>query len=172
MGFLKNCHFLLITLAIHSLLLSLNVNSKLISLAPFKNGDSVIKISFFTKEDKTPTPHKDKKRGQNKIINKSKNRIINRVSTGVTTKAISVGTITPEYPIISRRLGEEGLVTVFVKIGANGKTLETQIIKSSGVERLDLSAIKALLEATFSPAKRGGIPIESSSKFTFNFKLN
>ncbi|OQW69466.1 MAG: hypothetical protein BVN34_03885 [Proteobacteria bacterium ST_bin12] len=60
----------------------------------------------------------------------------------------------PDYPATSRRLGEEGRVLMKVLVSADGAAEDVQIEKSSGSERLDDAAMKAVKRWRFIPAKK------------------
>jgi protein TonB len=62
----------------------------------------------------------------------------------------------PAYPRISKRLGEEGTVLLWVKVSKNGKAALVQIKKSSGSKRLDNAAHQAVNKWRFAPAKKEG----------------
>ena len=64
----------------------------------------------------------------------------------------------PPYPTLSRRLHEEGTVLVSVVVGADGKAQKAEIKKSSGFDRLDQAAYKAVMGWRYSPGKKNGIP--------------
>ncbi len=81
-------------------------------------------------------------------------------------------TISPKYPIISRRFGEEGRVVLLIEIRADGKARYLSTLKSSGYERLDRAAIKTLEKTDFEPAQKAGEPIFSEKKIAITFKLN
>lgn len=66
----------------------------------------------------------------------------------------------PQYPTISRRLGEEGELLVRVCVKPNGSVVSATNMKSSGFARLDQTAVAALLQWRFRPARRGMEPIE------------
>lgn len=55
----------------------------------------------------------------------------------------------PAYPPLSRRLGEEGQVLVRVQVSADGSVLSVELKKSSGFERLDQAALKAVAKYRF-----------------------
>lgn len=55
----------------------------------------------------------------------------------------------PSYPQLSRRLGEEGQVLVRVQVSADGKVLSVELKQSSGFERLDEAALKAVAKYRF-----------------------
>jgi protein TonB len=46
-----------------------------------------------------------------------------------------------EYPRLSRRLAEEGVVRVRFTVAANGKVSELELVNGSGYERLDLATL-------------------------------
>ena len=75
------------------------------------------------------------------------------------------------YPSASRRLNEEGRVTVIVTIGVDGKMSSLQIAQSSGFERLDGAAECVLRKLTFNPGKRDGQAIEAQATLPITFKL-
>ncbi|MEN8261766.1 MAG: energy transducer TonB, partial [Pseudomonadota bacterium] len=90
---------------------------------------------------------------------------------GVITEAQASKTISPVYPRISRRRGEEGVVVISVQILANGKVDSIKIIKSSGYQRLDKAAQNAAWATLFTPAKRLGQNVDSSTELSFAFRL-
>ncbi len=90
---------------------------------------------------------------------------------GVETEAFIAGSVSPEYPFLSRRRGEEGKVTLEVEVMPDGSPGEIRLKVSSGYERLDRSAKDAMKEAGFEPATRAGVPIRSTHKWTFTFRL-
>ena len=61
----------------------------------------------------------------------------------------------PVYPALSRRLGEEGRVTLRVYVEAGGRANQVQIKTSSGSARLDQAAQEAVSRWKFIPARRG-----------------
>ena len=62
---------------------------------------------------------------------------------------IVVNRVTPVYPQISRRRGEEGNV-VLLAVVENGKVVNVSIEKSSGIKALDSSALSAVGKWSFS----------------------
>lgn len=75
------------------------------------------------------------------------------------------------YPSASRRLNEEGKVTVVVTIGTNGKMSGMQVAQSSGFERLDSAAECVLRKLTFNPGQRDGQAVEAQATLPITFKL-
>ena len=90
---------------------------------------------------------------------------------GVITEATASGIITPDYPRISRRRGEEGAVTLSIQVLANGKAGDARVMQSSGYHRLDEAALDAATKASFEPARRFGHALESETTLTFTFQL-
>ena len=63
----------------------------------------------------------------------------------------------PDYPRMSKRLGEQGRVVVKVLIGEDGRPQKVELFTSSGFERLDKSAMEAAMRWRYVPGKRGGV---------------
>jgi protein TonB len=78
----------------------------------------------------------------------------------------------PAYPTISRRLKEEGIVILELLILPDGKVGEVRVKKSSGFERLDKTAMKAVKRWRYLPAKRGDEPISYWYLQPLEFSLN
>lgn len=78
----------------------------------------------------------------------------------------------PNYPPLSRRLGEEGKVLLRVRVSPDGQAAAVDIEKSSNFVRLDEAARRAILQWRFVPAKRGDKAIEASVIVPFVFRLD
>ena len=78
----------------------------------------------------------------------------------------------PEYPSASRRLGESGTVVLNFLIDAEGKVVESRVDATSGVERLDEAARRALALCKFSPGTVDGKPEQSWHKLKYVWKLD
>ena len=63
----------------------------------------------------------------------------------------------PDYPRMSKRLGEQGKVVVKVLIGEDGRAQKVELLTTSGFERLDKSAMDAAMRWRYVPGKRGGV---------------
>src|SRR5262245_46498105 len=63
---------------------------------------------------------------------------------------------TPQYPPISKRLHETGVVMLRVLIDIDGRALRVEIEESSGFERLDAEARNAVQRARFKPWTENG----------------
>ncbi|MDP9046252.1 MAG: TonB family protein, partial [Pseudomonadota bacterium] len=77
----------------------------------------------------------------------------------------------PDYPSLSRRLGETGRVLVRVDIDAEGRTREVALLRSSGYPRLDEAALRAVRKARFRPHVEGGEPIAAWTTVPIVFAL-
>jgi protein TonB len=77
----------------------------------------------------------------------------------------------PDYPQMSRRLGEQGAVVLRVMISPDGRAGEIQLSKSSGHARLDRAAIEAVREWRFVPALKGGRPVAAWYEWRWEFRL-
>ncbi len=60
----------------------------------------------------------------------------------------------PTYPEICRQAGIEGTTVVKMLIDIDGSVIDVKILKSSGNQLLDQSAIAAARKSTFTPAKQ------------------
>ncbi|MGB3480195.1 MAG: energy transducer TonB [bacterium] len=60
----------------------------------------------------------------------------------------------PAYPEICRQAGIEGTTVVKMLIDIDGSVIDVKILKSSGNQLLDQSAIAAARKSTFTPAKQ------------------
>lgn len=78
----------------------------------------------------------------------------------------------PNYPALSRRLGEEGKVLLKVRVGVDGKPLAVDLEKSSDFERLDNAARQVVQSWRFVPAKRGDEAVEASVIVPIVFRLD
>lgn len=78
----------------------------------------------------------------------------------------------PEYPPISRRLGEEGRVLLRVRVTADGRAAAVDVEKSSNFIRLDDAALRGVAHWRFVPAKRGDEAIEATVLVPIVFRLD
>ena len=66
----------------------------------------------------------------------------------------------PPYPLLSRRLGEEGTVRLNILVNPDGSVARLELAKSSGHPRLDQSAMNTVQSSwKFEPARQGGKPV-------------
>jgi protein TonB len=77
----------------------------------------------------------------------------------------------PDYPNLSRRLGEQGKVLLRVRVGSDGQALAVNVEKSSEFSRLDDAALRVVGRWRFIPARRGNEAIETSVIVPIVFQL-
>jgi protein TonB len=77
----------------------------------------------------------------------------------------------PIYPPRCLRMGIEGIVKVRVLVGEDGRPQQVSIGKSSGDAGLDQSALDAVRDWRFEPAKKGGVPVRAWAILPIEFKL-
>lgn len=78
---------------------------------------------------------------------------------------------TPRYPWISRRRGEEGRVVLDVEVTPEGRAKTVRVKRTSGSERLDQSALDAVKDWRFSPARRAGRAVPARIDVPIVFRL-
>ena len=77
----------------------------------------------------------------------------------------------PAYPMLSRRLREEGEVMLRVLVAADGQPKRIEERTGSGSERLDRAAEDAVARWRFVPARRGDTAVEAWVLVPIVFKL-
>jgi len=77
----------------------------------------------------------------------------------------------PDYPSASRRMEEEGTVTLKFLIGVDGKVIQAEVDKSSGFARLDEAARNALSKCQFRPGTVDGKPEQSWASIRYTWRL-
>ena len=78
----------------------------------------------------------------------------------------------PDYPSISRRMGERGTVKLLLYVLPNGRVGEARIAHSSGYPRLDESALReARRNWRFIPGTYGGEAVSGWGTFAITFQL-
>ncbi|ANE55532.1 energy transducer TonB [Methylomonas sp. DH-1] len=78
----------------------------------------------------------------------------------------------PEYPLVARQRHWQGTVLLRVYVGADGKAQQVNIQRSSGHDVLDESALDAVREWRFVPAKRGDFAEASWATVPIVFELD
>jgi TonB family protein len=79
----------------------------------------------------------------------------------------------PIYPALSKRLGEQGIVTLKVRADARGAVSDAVVLQGSGYTRLDNAAIDAVREAQVVPRKgKDGRSVGAWYKASIQFTLN
>lgn len=77
----------------------------------------------------------------------------------------------PKYPLESRRKREQGVVALSVLLGIDGRVETLSVSSSSGFERLDKAALKAVREWRWAPLVRNGEPVQVRGIVTIPFQL-
>ncbi|MGI9154958.1 MAG: energy transducer TonB, partial [Rubrivivax sp.] len=77
----------------------------------------------------------------------------------------------PDYPSASRRLEEEGTVSLRFLVGADGKVIQSEVEKSSGFKRLDEAARAGLSKCAFKPATVDGKPEQGWASMKYTWRL-
>jgi protein TonB len=77
----------------------------------------------------------------------------------------------PQYPALSRRLGEEGRVILRVYVDDRGLPARVEIRTSSGHERLDSIAVETVRQWKFVAARRGDQAISAWVLVPISFSL-
>ena len=78
----------------------------------------------------------------------------------------------PPYPILAREQGWEGTVVLRLVINPDGKVSSAEPRQSSGFPLLDESAVQAVQQWTFLPAKNGEFPITAVVDLPIRFDLD
>lgn len=78
----------------------------------------------------------------------------------------------PEYPSLSRRMGEEGKVMLRILVNEKGRPEQVEIRTSSGYTRLDEAAKRAGQAALFKPRIEDGRPVPVYAIVPIVFKLD
>jgi periplasmic protein TonB len=78
----------------------------------------------------------------------------------------------PEYPALSRRLGEQGKVMLRILVNEKGRPERVDLQQSSGSVRLDEAARQAVLHALFKPHIEDGKAVAVYAIVPIKFELN
>jgi protein TonB len=78
----------------------------------------------------------------------------------------------PDYPPVSRRVGEQGTLRLRLAIGADGNVEEARVEASSGYKRLDDAAVQWVkAHWRYEPAMQGSKPVSSTATAEVTFRL-
>lgn len=86
-------------------------------------------------------------------------------------KAAQLNNPGPDYPYLSRRAREEGVVVLRVLVSTDGRAKTLEIEDSSGHRRLDDAALKTVKQWRFVPASQAGAPLEAWVLVPVTFQL-
>lgn len=78
----------------------------------------------------------------------------------------------PDYPAISRRLGEQGQVKLKVELDETGHITSASVAESSGYKRLDAAGLAAVKNWRCNAATRDGHAVRAIALQPFDFILN
>jgi len=76
-----------------------------------------------------------------------------------------------EYPRLSKRLGEAGVVMLRVFIDEAGRVRDVQVSRTSGHSRLDDAAMAAVQKARFKPPSENGQAVSGYAQVPVDFQL-
>lgn len=77
----------------------------------------------------------------------------------------------PRYPVAARRAGEQGTVTLRVRVTLDGLASRVAVERSSGSPHLDAAALEAVKAWRFTPARQGADAVESWMVVPIVFRL-
>ncbi len=95
----------------------------------------------------------------------------NGVYSHVDVKPAPIRTLRPEYPYQLKRDGVEGIVAVTFIIDEHGNVVDPEVKKSSN-DGFNQSAVKAIAQWKFRPAKVGGKPVKCRVTVPIRFNLD
>lgn len=75
------------------------------------------------------------------------------------------------YPDLSRRLDEQGTVSLTLTVNATGQAQAIQIVRSSGYPRLDVAARRHIARTQFRPGSINAVPTAMPYEVTVRFAL-
>lgn len=78
----------------------------------------------------------------------------------------------PDYPAVSKRMGEEGRAVVRVLVNEKGRPERAEVQKSTGFPRLDEAARQAVLRAVFKPFMEDGKAVPAYALVPIRFQLD
>jgi len=77
----------------------------------------------------------------------------------------------PNYPLLSRRMGETGITVLRVELDEQGQVAAARVATGSGFARLDDAALAAVKSWRCRPAQRNGMPVRAVALQPFKFVL-
>lgn len=77
----------------------------------------------------------------------------------------------PDYPASSKRLGQEGVVTLLLLVGPDGRVIEAKVERGSGYPALDEAAVRGARAWRFKPAESGGKTVSAWYRTSVRFEL-
>ena len=77
----------------------------------------------------------------------------------------------PNYPLLSRRMGETGITLLRVELDEQGRVSAARVATGSGFARLDEAALAAVKTWRCNPAQKNGQPVRAVALQPFKFLL-
>lgn len=78
----------------------------------------------------------------------------------------------PDYPMVSKRRGETGTVSVSFVVGLSGQIEDIRLKQSSGYSHLDDAALAAMRDSACKPYLENGEPVRAAYTQPFDFNLH
>ncbi len=161
----------ILAIIFHALILA----SIFINFKPQFTQQKIIKVSFFNSEISK------KKFINNNLQNSLNNKSANSKSTNFVEKnnvqsepifdAQYLNNPAPLYPKVARDRGIEGKILLEVVVKEDGSALNVKLISSSGSSLLDESALEAVKNWQFIPAKKFGKFVQAKVIVPIEFKI-
>ncbi len=79
--------------------------------------------------------------------------------------------VMPQYPIESVRAGEEGGTVLQVLVDERGQASDVRVARSSGYDRLDQAAMRAVSAWKFAPSTQGALAVPTWGELELRFNL-
>jgi TonB family protein len=76
----------------------------------------------------------------------------------------------PDYPMLAKINHAQGVVVVEIVVDETGKVIKAEAVSNSDPS-LKVAAVKAALQARFTPTLLSGVPVKVSGIITYNFAL-
>ena len=77
----------------------------------------------------------------------------------------------PEYPLINRQRGDQGVVTVLLRISEAGEVMGVELVNTSGHSGTRRVGAPRRATLALPPAMRNGVPIAGSIRTAIHFRL-
>lgn len=183
-NFNRECKPIFLAVAIHLAIFAsiFSFTSASVDISNYTTAGSFTMTAFFAKEEGVLEKRATVKLKNHAIANKSQNNPQNTQqnnsqqnnsdsSSEIIYNAQNLGNPQPQYPLLSKRRGEEGVVLIRAFVDETGAASKVEIFKSSSFALLDNAAAEAIKKWRFAPATKLGQYIASSVIIPINFKL-
>lgn len=178
-NFNRECKPIFLAVAMHLAIFAsiFSFTSASVDISNYTTAGSFTMTAFFAKEEGVLEKRATVKLKNHAIANKSQNNPQNTQqnnsdsSSEIIYNAKNLGNPQPQYPLLSKRRGEEGIVLIRAFVDETGTASKVEIFKSSSFALLDNAAVEAIKKWRFAPATKLGQYIASSVIIPINFKL-